>query len=78
MTVTRIPCEIRRASADSKVFHVIELKTGKEKLVSYGRLFPLKTTNRFLLQLERDYKINIKNRLEFFREIKAETTAKYK
>jgi hypothetical protein len=73
--IEAIPCEVRRA-ADPQVFHVIEKKTGKDKLVSFGRLFPLRTTNRFLMELERDFKIQIVNRLDFMREVKAEVKAK--
>lgn len=73
--LTPIQCEIRRAAADAGIFHLVELKTGKEKLVGYGRVFPIKGTKRFIRSVEKEYGIDIVNKRQFIKEVKDEVKA---
>ncbi|MED2788284.1 hypothetical protein P4261_28145 [Bacillus thuringiensis] len=65
-----IKCELRVAPTDPKTFHLIELKTGKEKLVAFGAIFPLKGSKNFLNELKQDLRIEIVNQVEYFRGVR--------
>jgi hypothetical protein len=65
-----IKCEIRFAATTKEIFHIVELKTGKEKLVSYGRVFPIKGLKRFIPLFEKEYGTKVVNRAEFIRAVK--------
>ncbi|MCH5476748.1 hypothetical protein L4A40_27060 [Bacillus cereus] len=67
---TWIECELRPAPADQKQFHLVELKTGKEKIVSFGNIFPLKGSKNFLNELKKDLGIKIVNQIDFYRDVR--------
>ncbi|WP_040963233.1 hypothetical protein [Bacillus mycoides] len=68
--IKRIKAEIRFAPINKKSFHVIELKTGKEKVVGFGGIFPLKSTKAFMHELQNDFGIEVVNMHEFFKEVR--------
>ncbi|MEC3196742.1 hypothetical protein P9Z84_29275 [Bacillus cereus] len=65
-----IKCELRPAPTDPKTFHLVELKTGKEKVVAFGDIFPLKGSRNFLNDLKKDLRIEIVNQVEYFRGVR--------
>lgn len=65
-----IPCELRVAPTNPKVFHLIELKTGREKVVAFGNIFPLKGSKNFLNDLKKELNITIDNQVEYFRGVR--------
>ncbi|BCA37373.1 MULTISPECIES: hypothetical protein [Bacillaceae] len=65
-----IPCELRVAPTNPKGFHLIELKTGREKVVAFGNIFPLKGSKNFLNGLKKELNITIDNQVEYFRGVR--------
>ncbi|EJP81123.1 hypothetical protein [Bacillus cereus] len=65
-----IKCELRVAPTNPKAFHLIELKTGREKVVAFGDIFPLKGSKNFLNDLKKDLRIEIVNQVEYFRGVR--------
>jgi hypothetical protein len=65
-----IKCELRVAPTCPKTFHLVELKTGKEKLVAFGNIFPLKGSRNFLNEVKKELHIEIPNQVEYFRGVR--------
>ncbi|PET15049.1 hypothetical protein [Bacillus thuringiensis] len=65
-----IQCELRVAPTNPKTFHLVELKTGREKVVAFGDIFPLKGFRNFLNDLKKDLRIEIVNQVEYFRGVR--------
>lgn len=65
-----IKCELRVALANPKKFHLVELKTGSEKVVAFGSIFPLKGSKNFMQEMKRDFGITIVNQIGFYREVR--------
>jgi hypothetical protein len=71
-----IKCELRQSAVEPSLFHLVELRTGKEKLVAYGGVFPLKKTKKWVRDMEKDYGITVTNLHEFFRSIREQVKEK--
>lgn len=71
-----IECEIKFAEADHNIFHIYTEKRGKQNLVCYGRVFPIKGTKKFIRVFEKEYGTKVTNAREFVREVKAEVKAR--
>lgn len=67
---TWIECELDVAPADHKQFHLIEMKTGKGKVVAFGNIFPLKGSKKFLNELKKELGIKITNEIDFYRDVR--------
>ena len=65
-----IKCELRTAPTDPKTFHLVELKTGREKLVAFGNIFPLKGSKNFLNVIKKELHITIDNEVEYYRGVR--------
>lgn len=65
-----IQCELRVSPTNPKTFHLVELKTGKEKLVAFGGIFPLKGSKNFLKVIKKELRIEITNQIEFYRQVR--------
>jgi hypothetical protein len=72
-----VPIEtvIKYAPESKEIFHIFVKKEGKEKLVCYGRVFPINGTKKFVREFEKEYGTKVVNRIEFFREVKADVKA---
>lgn len=68
--VKPIETEIRFAPTSKRVFHVVETVTGKNKVVAFGNLFPLKGTKALMHELQNDYGVKVVNMHDFFREVR--------
>ena len=65
-----IKCELRQSPREKKVFHLVELKTGKEKLVAFGGIFPLKASKKLMHELQNDYGVKVTNLHDFYKEVR--------
>jgi len=71
-----IKCEVKYAAADDTIFHIIEKKTGKDKLVSFGRVYPIKGLKRFVRAFEIEYGVHVTNKKEFYKQVKEDVKAR--
>jgi hypothetical protein len=71
-----IKCELRFSAANRNLFHLVELKTGKEKLVSFGRIYPIGGLKKFIRKFEVEYGVKVENTRSFIREVKADVKAR--
>ncbi|WP_431819232.1 hypothetical protein LWL40_27695 (plasmid) [Bacillus thuringiensis] len=68
--VKKIKAEIKFAPMTKRVFHVVDLETGKRKVIAFGNLFPLKGTKALMHELQNDYGVKVVNMHEFFKDVR--------
>lgn len=71
-----IKCELRQSAVDKALFHLVELRTGREKLVAYGGLFPLTTTKKWVRNMQKEYGVEVTNLHDFFRDVRRQVKEK--
>lgn len=68
--VKKVRAEIKLSPRSKRVFHVVDLETGKRKVIAFGALFPLKGTKSLLHELQNDYGVKVVNMHEFFKDVR--------